>query len=177
VKIVVDDGRRYLPATDQCFDLIVQNTIIYWRAHATNLLSAEYFALTKARLRPGGRLYVTTRSSMVHKTLLSVFPHALCYQNMFIVGNEPIAINRARFEAKLRLWKIDGNPVVPDAMQYSNLFEFLINPTWTGTPTWETRTAIARRTRDITTLTDDNMATEFRWTKAYPKSRSKAPEK
>ena len=178
VKIVVDDGRRYLRATDQRFDLIVQNTIVYWRAHATNLLSAEYFALTKARLRPGGRLYVnTTRSSVVHKTLLSVFPHALRYQNMFIVGNEPIAINRARFEAKLRLWKIDGNPVVPDALQYRNLFEFLINPTWTSVPTWETRTAIARRTRDITTLTDDNMATEFRWTKAYPKSRSKAPEK
>ena len=88
MKIVVDDGRRYLRATDQRFDLIVQNTIVYWRAHATNLLSAEYFALTKARLRPGGRLYVnTTRSSVVHKTLLSVFPHALRYQNMFIVGN------------------------------------------------------------------------------------------
>jgi predicted membrane-bound spermidine synthase len=81
VTIIIDDGRRYLRRTERLFDVIVQNTIVYWRAHATNLLSAEYFTLTRARLRPDGRLYVnTTRSAVTQKTLLSVFPDAMRYE-------------------------------------------------------------------------------------------------
>ena len=39
VQILIDDGRRYLNRSTRKFDVIVQNTIIYWRAHASTLLS------------------------------------------------------------------------------------------------------------------------------------------
>jgi len=58
VKIVIDDGRRWLNRQpNERFDLIVANTTQHWRAHATHLLSVEFLELVKRHLRPGGVYY------------------------------------------------------------------------------------------------------------------------
>ncbi len=169
VKIIIDDGRRFLKRTEKRFDLIIQNTIVYWRAHATNLLSREYIALTRSRLRPGGRLYInSTRSAFAHKILVSVFPHAMRYENMIIAGNEPVVIDRARFQRKLLQWRIDGKAVVPPDLRHEDLFNLLTKPKWHDTPTWESNAHMVERTKGLPVITDNNMATEFRHADTHP---------
>ena len=92
VEIIIDDGRRYLGRTTKKFDLIIQNTIVYWRAHAANLLSREYFALSRKHLKPEGMLYFnSTYSAAAQKTGASTFPYAMRYQNMILGSEHPSA--------------------------------------------------------------------------------------
>jgi spermidine synthase len=63
VRIEIDDARRWLVRNrERRFDVIVSNTTPHWRAHVTNLLSAEFLALAKSRLNPGGILFYTRRA-------------------------------------------------------------------------------------------------------------------
>jgi spermidine synthase len=75
VEILIDDGRRYLNRTTRSFDVIIQNTIVYWRAHASTLLSQEYLELSGQHLKPGGVVYLnSTQSSAAQKTWPPSFP-------------------------------------------------------------------------------------------------------
>ncbi len=169
VKIVQDDGRRFLRRTQRHFDLVVQNTIVFWRTNATNLLSREYLELSRTRLKTGGRLYInTTRSTLAQKTVITVFPHALRYENMIIAGNDPVHIDRARFQQQLLHWRIDGQRVVPGKYRGLDLFQLLIKPAWLSRPTWESRSEMAARTRNLPIITDTNLGTEFGDFDAYP---------
>ena len=75
VKIVIDDGRRWLRRNPgEAFDLIVQNTTFSWRAYSTNLLSREYMQLTASHLKPGGiAAFNSTFSADVLETARAVF--------------------------------------------------------------------------------------------------------
>lgn len=168
VELVVDDGRRYLGHTARRFDLVVMNTIVYWRSHATLLLSREAMALMRRHLAPGGMLYLnTTMSTAVQKTAATAFTHALRYQNMLIAGDEPIAIDRAAFERKLDAWTIDGRAVLPPTRRAAEL-DLLREQDWRGGPTWEPRASILARTQAEPIVTDDNMATEWWALETYP---------
>lgn len=87
VKIVIDDGRRWLRRhPTESFDLIVQNTTLYWRAYTTNLLSREYMQLVAEHLKPGGiAAFNSTFSGDVLETAKSVFPFVQRRTN-FIYG-------------------------------------------------------------------------------------------
>jgi spermidine synthase len=161
VEIIIDDGRRYLRRTDRRFDVIVQNTIAFWRAHASNLLSREYLELSRRRLQPGGALYFnTTMSAAAQKTGATVFPHAVRFQNMLIAGDAPIVIDRARFARLLDEWRIDGQPVLPRSRRAADL-DLLREQDWRGGTTWEDRESILARTHASPVITDDNMASEW----------------
>jgi spermidine synthase len=169
VTIIFDDGRRFLRRTEKRFDVIIQNTIVHWRAHATNLLSREYLGLTKARLKAGGRLFInSTSSAQAHKTLVTVFPYAMRFQNMIIAGNESIVVSGNRFNKLLLRWKIDGRAVIPESFRGQNFYRVLIKPKWNGVPSWETRADIVARTMSEKVITDGNMLTEFDRTESYP---------
>src|SRR5690606_10907835 len=77
VKIVVDDGRRWLVRTSETFDLVVANATQHWRGYASNLLSREFVRLVKGVLDEGG-IYVfnPTGSPSAMKTAASEFRHA-----------------------------------------------------------------------------------------------------
>ena len=76
IKIVVDDGRRWLRRNrHETFDLVVQNNTFSWRAYSTNLLSREYMQLIALHLRPGGiAAFNSTFSSDVLATARKVYP-------------------------------------------------------------------------------------------------------
>jgi spermidine synthase len=57
VRVHVEDGRYFLQATANRYDLITAEPPPPKNAGVANLYSAEYFALARARLRPGG--YIT----------------------------------------------------------------------------------------------------------------------
>ena len=169
VKVIVDDGRRFLSRTTESFDIIISNTTVYWRAHAANLLSREYFELAGRRLNPGGIVYAnSTQSVAVHKTMATVFPHAWRYQNMVLAGFDPIRLDFDRWRVELAEWTIRGAPVFDPVADDGLIDQLSVERMWRGGPTWESRTQILSRTRREPIITDDNMATEWWAWETFP---------
>jgi SAM-dependent methyltransferase len=114
VDIVVDDGRRWLNRhPDDRFDVMVMNTTWHWRAHATNLLSQEYFELARSRLAPGGiLLFNTTSSDDVKRTAMTVFPYGYRIWNCLVVSDSPFTFDRDRYRKMLVEMKIDGEHII-----------------------------------------------------------------
>jgi spermidine synthase len=99
VRLVVDDGRRYLAASRDEFDVIVSDLFIPWHAGAGNLYSREMYETVARRLARGGLfcqwlpLYQLTREEfdMIAHTFMSVFPQVSLwrgdfYPNRAVVG-------------------------------------------------------------------------------------------
>jgi spermidine synthase len=91
VRLVLDDGRRYLAASRERFDVIVSDLFIPWHASAGNLYAREMYDTVARRLAPGGvfcqwlPLYQLTREefdTIVH-TFLTVFPQASLWRGDF----------------------------------------------------------------------------------------------
>ncbi|MDA1094628.1 MAG: hypothetical protein O3A25_15330 [Acidobacteria bacterium] len=169
VDIIIDDGRRYLNHTTRKFDLIIENTIVHWRAYAASLLSQEYLELSGHHLNPGGMIYLnSTQSTAAQKTVATVFPHALRYQNMMIAGFEPITWNPDRWRTAMLAWTIQGEPVIDPVRDAGVLDAILAETSWRDSPTWEERDQILARSLNETVITDDNMATEWWAFDTYP---------
>ncbi|HLJ76646.1 MAG TPA: fused MFS/spermidine synthase [Acidobacteriaceae bacterium] len=166
VHIVIDDGRRWLLAHPDRFDLIVCNTTFNWRANTTNLLSVEFLQLIRAHLLPGGILYYnTTWSPRVMATGIAVYPYALRVEGFLAVGDSPIMLDKERWRALLSNYRIDGRPVIDpsDASQRNTLDQLLQLPDHLDVPEdgLESRASLARRLAGVRLVTDDNMGTEW----------------
>ena len=113
VKIVTDDGRRWLRANaDRRFDAIVSNTTFHFRANATNLLSVEFLELIRRHLNPGGIFfYNTTDSVRVQRTGCLAFAYGARFTNHMLVSDRPIAWDFRRWRRTLETYRIDGVPV------------------------------------------------------------------
>ena len=82
VRLIVDDGRHWLSATDERFDVIVSDLFIPWHAGAGSLYAREMYAAAAAHLMPDGLfcqwlpLYQLTREDfdLIARTFLTVFP-------------------------------------------------------------------------------------------------------
>jgi spermidine synthase len=91
VRLVLDDGRRYLAASRDSFDVIVSDLFIPWHASAGNLYAREMYETVARRLVPGGvfcqwlPLYQLTREEFdtIVRTFLTVFPQASLWRGDF----------------------------------------------------------------------------------------------
>jgi spermidine synthase len=91
VRLVLDDGRRYLAASRDRFDVIVADLFIPWHANAGNLYAREMYDIVARRLAPGGMfcqwlpLYQLTREEFdtIVRTFLAVFPQAHLWRGDF----------------------------------------------------------------------------------------------
>jgi len=91
VRLVLDDGRRYLAASRDRFDVIVADLFIPWHASAGNLYAREMYDTVARRLAPGGvfcqwlPLYQLTREEFdtIVRTFLTVFPQASLWRGDF----------------------------------------------------------------------------------------------
>jgi len=147
----------------------VQNTTWHWRAHITNLLSEDYFAIIRTHLAPGGFFYFNTTSSAdVQKTAASFFPHALRVYNFMAVSDSPLTLDKARWKKVLEDNRIDGEPACdrPDEEGQKLMTELLVRadtihaaPIDSGL---EARASVLARTQAALTVTDDNMVPEWR---------------
>jgi predicted membrane-bound spermidine synthase len=171
VKLVIDDGRRWLVAhPEERFDLIVMNTTYSWRANATNLLSKEFLQLMRSHMLPGGiAFYNTTSSGDAQLTGATEFNYALRVHAFLAVSDSPIVINKDRLRAALLGYKIDGRPVL-DASQEKDrsrldwILQLLggprFQPAEQGDET-ETRAELLDRWKHGRLITDDNMGDEW----------------
>jgi predicted membrane-bound spermidine synthase len=170
VDLVIDDGRRWMfRHRDRKFDVIVMDTIYNWRAHATNLLSAEFLSLARQLLKPGGILYYnTTFSPEAQRTGAEQFPYAFRFGPLMVVSDSPIQIDRERWRSVLLSYRLEGKPILDPAVSEDRerLEEILRRADTLPGNTYvsegmETRANILRRTRGMRVVTDDNMATEW----------------
>lgn len=87
VHIQYNDGRNFLLATDEKFDILVSEPSNPWQAGVCNLFTKEYFAACQRRLHKGGILAVWVQTAEVSPTdlcgvmaaLRSQFRHTLTF--------------------------------------------------------------------------------------------------
>ncbi len=127
VRLVLDDGRRYLAANRDRFDVIVSDLFIPWHAGTGNLYAREMYDTVARRLAPDGLfcqwlpLYQLTREEfdIIARTFLAVFPQVNLWRDDFypdrpvvgLVGRfTPQALDLARIRERLLHlpdWSID----------------------------------------------------------------------
>lgn len=86
--IVVEDGRHFLAATSESFDLIVSDLFIPWHAGAGTLYSRDHFRIARDRLAEGGLfvqwlpLFQLSRAEfdIIARTMLDVFPEVTLWR-------------------------------------------------------------------------------------------------
>jgi spermidine synthase len=158
VRIEIDDGRRWLVRhTERRFDAIVVNGTLHWRAHASNLLSAEFTALARSRLREGGLYYFNaTGSDRAARTAADAFRHVLRLSNCIAASDAPLAFDGEAWVRAMRPATVGGNAVLEagaaterDALRH---IAELIEP----------EAALRARIANAPPITDDNMGSEWR---------------
>ena len=171
VRIVIDDGRRWLLHNPQAkFDVIAMNTSFYWRNHSTNLLSMDFLQIIRSHLKHNGVFfYNTTNSDDVVATGVAVFPYGLRIFNGLAVSDSPLTFDRERWRSVLLGYVIDGKHVIDsnDPQQVKQLDEIVNVIDSAPTGEWnsiETNDAMRARLqrRDNLLITDDNMGLEWR---------------
>lgn len=177
VHLHIDDARRWLVAHPEAhYDAIVANGSYHWRDHSSYLLSVEFLQLVRQHLNPGGVYYYnTTESDDAIATGLHVFPYGLRVVNFMAVSDSPIAVDKTRWMAILREYKIDGvpvfNPTDPKAEQTLAAYMAFAdtvgeNPRFLG---METSDSLNARLSYRYIYTDDNMGAEWRsWNVEIP---------
>lgn len=173
VRLVTDDGRRWLRMNaHRRFDAIVINTTFHFRANATNLLSADFHAILKEHMNPGGIVfYNTTNSSRVQRTGCMSFNHGVRFTNHLLLSSTPIDWDFTRWRRTLEAYRIDGRlmldlsrPEHAQGLERLMALESLTRPDAARTPDdWiEPCAQVLARTAGQTLVTDDNMGTEWR---------------
>lgn len=98
--VLVEDGRHYLMATREQFDMINSDLFLPYRSGAGSLYSREHFVSVKARLAPAGvfvqwlPLYQLTETEffIIVRTMLEVFDEVALWRSTFQPGEEVVAL-------------------------------------------------------------------------------------
>jgi spermidine synthase len=169
VHIYVDDGRRWLLAHQEArYDAIVVNTTFNWRDHSSGLLSVEFLELIRAHLNPGGIYYFnSTESDESIATALRVFPYGLRVINLLAVSDSPITVDKDRWLAVLREYKINRKAVFEPSSPAAEkvLASYMaLAATLNAPPTFfgiESSDSLRKRLGRLRIITDDNMGQEW----------------
>jgi spermidine synthase len=173
VRIVIDDGRRWLKRhPEQRFDAIMANTSYHFRANATNVLSIEFDNLIRAHLKHGGIYFFnTTDSERVQRTGCRSFRYGYRVLNHLLVSDTPIDLDVNRWRRNLMRYRIDGHPVLhmgrsADAAALQRILNLpaganQLSPDADKRP-MESCTSVLARIGETPIVTDDNMGTEWR---------------
>jgi spermidine synthase len=165
VTIITDDGRRWLNHhPEKRFDAIVSNTTWNFRANVTNLLSAEFLDLVRQHLNPRGiAFYNTTNSDRVQRTACLAFPYGARFTNHMVVSDSPIDWNFSRWRQTLESYVIDGQKQFdPKNVDDRALLDSVTSADQGSSQMIEGCPQVLARTAGRTSITDDNMGTEWR---------------
>ncbi|MFU8848542.1 MAG: fused MFS/spermidine synthase [Opitutales bacterium] len=99
-SIRIEDGRHYLMATDERFDMINADLFLPYRRGTGSLYSLEHYQTVAKRLNPDGvfvqwlPLYQITSDefAVIARTMLEVFDQVTMWRNNFEPGKEKVAL-------------------------------------------------------------------------------------
>ena len=157
VKIIIDDGRRWLKMNEhEKFDLIVMNTSFHWREHITNLLSKDFLLLCKNSLNPDGVMYWnTTASPVVINTACHVFNYVTTYINFVAAGDSPFNMTTEEKKKAFLEFIRNGEPVFKQ-----NDSALALLDKYSATPLPNLRDSFLRK--NLLIITDNNIASEYK---------------
>ncbi len=156
----IDDGRRWLTNNpNEKFDIIIMNTIYYWRNNSTSLLSREFLELCKKHLNEGGVIYYnSTEAQDNFYTAAHVFKHISKIQNMVIASDSPFNMTDEQKRRNLLEFINDkGEQIFSDENQdYRDVREKLIS-----LKLEDIRDQVISED-NLWLITDDNLASEYK---------------
>jgi len=99
-EVLVEDGRHYLMATDEKFDIVNADLFVPFRSGAGSLYTREHFQRAKNRLTADGvfvqwlPLYQLTENefSIIAHTMIEVFDQVSLWRHNFQPGDEVVAL-------------------------------------------------------------------------------------
>lgn len=99
-EVVIEDGRHYLMATDEKFDIINADLFVPFRSGAGSLYTKDHFESCKRRLKKDGifvqwlPMYQLTEVefSIICKTMIETFPQVSMWRHNFQPGYEVAAL-------------------------------------------------------------------------------------
>lgn len=102
VKLIFDDGRRFLLQTKKKYDLIMMDPLRSSTSYSNNLYSHQFFELLKDHLKSGGIVLIWMDEDMViPKTIISSFPYVKMYKIFSLASNNLFYKNDERHN---KLW-------------------------------------------------------------------------
>lgn len=122
--VMVEDGRHYLMAARDRFDMIISDLFVPYRSGAGSLYSKEHFQSSRDRLNAGGvfvqwlPLYQVTETefSIIARTMLDVFPEVTLWRNTFQPGDEVVALVGHKEASSLPACNVDNSAARKDAI-------------------------------------------------------------
>lgn len=99
VHLIVDDGRRWLLANpDERFDVILMWPLHAAHANSGNLYSAEFFALLRSHLAPGGLIFSRSADPFsTARTIASEFDHVVRLDSYsYVASDSPLSFVPSR---------------------------------------------------------------------------------
>jgi len=116
--VLAEDGRHFLMATQEKFNMINSDLFVPFRLGAGSLYSKEHFESVKERLEPGGvffqwlPLYQVTEAELfsIARTMLGVFDCVSLWRGNFQPGDEVIAFAGHKDASPLPANDLDTRP-------------------------------------------------------------------
>ncbi len=120
LRLIMDDGRNFLAAGKDKYDVIINEPSNPWITGVSNLFTKEYFEIGKRRLAKGGvfitwaQMYEISPRSIktIYRTFAEVFPHVIAFSaenlssDTFLVGSlQPLKLDIKRMR---RVFAIDS---------------------------------------------------------------------
>lgn len=157
VKIIIDDGRRWMRRNqNKKFDFIVMNTTFHWREHSTNLLSIEFLRMAKSHLNENGVMYWnTTGSKDVMFTAANAFDYVTSVANFVAASDSPFDMNKAERERNYPYFFRNSEPAFEKNDSTRVIRNKLIN----------TKLPVLKDSllkQNLWLITEDNMASEYK---------------
>jgi hypothetical protein len=158
VNLHFDDGRRWLNRNPgRKFDLIVMNTTFHGRSNITNLLSEEFLKIIRSHLKSGGVMYYnTTRSEDVIFTAAQVYTHVVQYESFIAASDVPFDMSEQ--EVWINIQRFSKDPI---RAMYQSRIHLPVFRSLAATQLIDIADNYRSRS-DLVSISDDNMATEFR---------------
>ncbi len=107
IRLLADDGRNWMLASAETYDVIISEPSNPWITGASKLFTREFFEIARGRLAPGGlyaqwvQMYGMDLASVrcLVRTFRAAFPHAVLFEtiagsDLLLVGSaEPIVLD------------------------------------------------------------------------------------
>jgi spermidine synthase len=132
-QIVIDDGRNYLLATEERFDVIIGDLFRPWGSGIGDLYTLEHFQTIQSRLAPDG-LYVQwlplyqlsqREFGIIARTMLEIFPQVTLWRGNFVPNKPIVALLAQKTAAPLNPITLNAN--VTQLLQYDPSIEIAID--------------------------------------------------
>jgi spermidine synthase len=99
IRLMVQDGRKFLLDTASRYDVIMSDTLLPRSAYSGSLYSVEFYELVRRHLKPGGLFAQWVASARTLKTAAHSFPYVYVLpggsdsSDLFVAGNSPIVVD------------------------------------------------------------------------------------